>query len=125
MAKENKTVTSSTKEEAVMYLLLMLGVAAIVSLFAVNVLLIDKIMDNTILENQYLRETLEMRRQTADSDVEVEEDDILNPSTEIESPGIEKTDEADLPLGPEDDEDFEDFSDLEDGSDEEDTDLIE
>lgn len=125
MAKENKTVTSSTKEEAIMYLLLMLGVAAIVSLFAVNVLLIDKIMDNTILENQYLRETLEMRRQTADSGVEVEEDDILNPSTEIESPGIEKTEEADLPLDPEVDEDFEDFSDLEDGSDEEDTDLIE
>lgn len=125
MATDNKTITTSTKEEAIMYLLLMIGIAAIVSLFAVNVLLIDKIMDNTILENQYLRGSLESRQQQVDGDAEVEEDDILNPSTEIESSGTEKTDEDDLLDDSEFDEDFEDFSDLEDGSDEEDSVLTE
>lgn len=64
MGKKNKTVQSSTKEEALMYLLLIVGVAAIVSLFAVNIVLIDKIMGNTIMENHLLRQTLESERKS-------------------------------------------------------------
>lgn len=48
-------ISKSTREELTMYLILLFGVASIVSLFAVNILLIDKIMSDTIGENQLLR----------------------------------------------------------------------
>ncbi len=48
-------ISKSTREELTMYLILLFGIASIVSLFAVNVLLIDKIMSDTINENQVLR----------------------------------------------------------------------
>lgn len=48
-------ISKSSREELTMYLILLFGVASIVSLFAVNVLLIDKIMSDTINENQLLR----------------------------------------------------------------------
>jgi hypothetical protein len=55
MNNKNAHIRKSNKEELTMYLILLLGVASIVSLFAVNVLLIDKIMSDTINENQLLR----------------------------------------------------------------------
>lgn len=48
-------ISKSGKEELTMYLILLFGIASIVSLFAINVLLIDKIMSDTINENQILR----------------------------------------------------------------------
>lgn len=80
MAKENKTVKSSTKEEAVMYLLLMIGVAAIVSLFAVNVILIDQIMGNTITENYLLRDNLKQKNESNPSEDRLMTDDFVEDS---------------------------------------------
>jgi len=85
MAKENKTITKSTKEEAMMYFLLLVGVSAIVSLFAVNVILINKTMDNIVLENQYLHNTLRLERERNTSEAEIDhtlEDDTDSGETE-------------------------------------------
>ena len=49
-------ITKSSKEELTMYFILIVGVVAIVFLFAINVLLIDKIMSDTVAENQLLRD---------------------------------------------------------------------
>lgn len=57
MDKKPQTIKNSTKDELVMYLLLFVGIISIVTLFAVNVMLIDRIMENTILENQILRDS--------------------------------------------------------------------
>ncbi len=126
MAQDNKTVTSSTKEEALMYILLMVGVGAVVSLFAVNIVLIDKVMESTMIENHYLRQMIELRQDTGTREEVV---DTTSPGLEIESEGVEKTEEADevVEVVEVEDEDFEDFSDLEDGSNDpdEDTDLSE
>lgn len=59
MDKKGKTVTKSTKEELVMYSLLFVGIAAIASLFATNVILIKRISEYTVLENFYLRNTID------------------------------------------------------------------
>jgi hypothetical protein len=77
MDKLPQTIKRSDKDELLMYVLLFVGVSAIVLLFLVNILLIDKIMENTIEENFYLRQDLEMQRI-------MEEKDTESPNTEVE-----------------------------------------
>lgn len=120
MAKENKTVTSSTKEELVMYLLLFVGVSAIVSLFAVNVVLINKIFGNTFTENQYLRQILEYEKtrsseespdvfETTEGDFFVDESDGSDlPDGTDEGSGLEDIDSLDETT----DDSLEDLSDM-------------
>ncbi|HRO65261.1 MAG TPA: hypothetical protein PKU78_03510, partial [Candidatus Dojkabacteria bacterium] len=62
MDKLPQTIKRSDKDELLMYVLLFVGVSAIVLLFLVNILLIDKIMENTIEENFYLKQDLESQR---------------------------------------------------------------
>lgn len=76
MDKLPQTIKRSDKDELLMYVLLFVGVSAIVLLFLVNILLIDKIMENTIEENFYLKQDLESQRM-------VEMRDDQNTITEI------------------------------------------
>jgi len=62
MDKLPQTIKRSDKDELLMYVLLFVGVSAIVLLFLVNILLIDKIMQNTIEENFYLKQDLESQK---------------------------------------------------------------
>lgn len=94
MDKKPQSKKSNTKDELVMYVLLFTGVSAIVSLFAINVILINKIMYNTIEENLILQDSPEINRvdnlQTDTSfefedsfDITVEEDNADLLTTEI------------------------------------------
>ena len=78
MSKSKSAVKASTREEAIMYTLLLLGVSAIVALFAVNIMLIDKIFENVVVENVYLRQTLinsnNQRSNGLDQEFEYEEE---------------------------------------------------
>jgi hypothetical protein len=76
MDKLPQTIKRSNKDELLMYVLLFVGVSAIVLLFLVNILLIDKIMENTIKENFYLKQDLENHQI-------LEEKNNKTPSTEI------------------------------------------
>ena len=67
MAKHDKNWYKIDKEELTMYLLLFIGLAAILILFAVNIILIDRIMMHTIEENQLLRQNLNMVNSTEES----------------------------------------------------------
>lgn len=89
MAKGNKTITKSTKEEAMMYFLLLVGVSAIVSLFAVNVILINKTMDNIVLENQYLHNTLRLERDRNIQEDDVQEDEEFDTNQDNSPSGTE------------------------------------
>jgi hypothetical protein len=76
MDKLPQTIKRSNKDELLMYVLLFVGVSAIVLLFLVNILLIDKIMENTIKENFYLKQDLENHQM-------LEEKNSKTPTTEI------------------------------------------
>ncbi|MCA9380229.1 hypothetical protein KC675_03560 [Candidatus Dojkabacteria bacterium] len=76
MDKLPQTIKRSNKDELLMYVLLFVGVSAIVLLFLVNILLIDKIMENTIKENFYLKQDLENHQI-------MEEKNNKTPTTEI------------------------------------------
>lgn len=76
MDKLPQTIKRSDKDELLMFVLLFVGVSAVVLLFLVNILLIDKIMENTIQENFYLKQDLETQRI-------MEENDTESPATEV------------------------------------------
>lgn len=57
-----QTIQKSSKDELLMYVLLFVGVSAVVLLFLINILLIDKIMENTIEENYYLKQDLQNQK---------------------------------------------------------------
>lgn len=82
-----KAFVKSTKEEFVMFMILMFGLFAVITVFAINIALLDKFMANIIQENLILREMLQVDINES-SGVVLEDNEVVVTVT----PSLEPTD---------------------------------
>lgn len=90
-AEKPKAIVRSSKQEVLMYTILFLGLFSIISLFAINIALIDKMFDSLVAENLILKDMLSTNTVNSSNLVELREGELIVTVTPVVTDAPEPT----------------------------------